>query len=217
MRCSTAGRWPRTPTTTTCISATGRSTDTARHRAARPQPPQHRSLQRRQRNSRHAQRRAGQGHPQRAGGGLSTQYDPTRPVTQALFRPNAQPRLRRRPGRPAGRDRRRTTAKTRLLAAHAAQAHAQDRRHRESRTTAAPGWRCATTRRTPASSCGAASITWANRASGRGGIAGSGLLDRTGAIKPVGYERQSWWSEKPMVHMARRVAARQAAPDRSRL
>lgn len=34
----------------------------------------------------------------------------------------------------------------------------------------------------------------------------SGLLDRTGAIKPAGYERQSWWSPKFMVYIARRVA-----------
>jgi beta-galactosidase len=31
-----------------------------------------------------------------------------------------------------------------------------------------------------------------------GVIAGSGLLDHTGAVKPVGYERQSWWSDQPM-------------------
>jgi beta-galactosidase len=40
---------------------------------------------------------------------------------------------------------------------------------------------------------------------------GSGLLDRTGAIKPLGYERQSWWSSKPMVYVARRVAASRPA------
>ncbi len=34
---------------------------------------------------------------------------------------------------------------------------------------------------------------------------GSGLLDRTGAFKPLAYQRQSWWSDKPMVYMARRV------------
>ncbi|MGP8244353.1 MAG: glycoside hydrolase family 2 TIM barrel-domain containing protein [Bryobacteraceae bacterium] len=39
----------------------------------------------------------------------------------------------------------------------------------------------------------------------------SGLLDRTGAIKPIGYERMSWWSDKPMVYIARRMAARVAA------
>jgi beta-galactosidase len=36
--------------------------------------------------------------------------------------------------------------------------------------------------------------------------AGSGLLDRTGEIKPIGYQEASWWSDKPMVYMARRVA-----------
>lgn len=39
------------------------------------------------------------------------------------------------------------------------------------------------------------------------GIANAaGLLDRTGAIKPMGYQRQSWWSDKPMVYITRRVA-----------
>jgi beta-galactosidase len=35
---------------------------------------------------------------------------------------------------------------------------------------------------------------------------GSGLLYRTGVMKPMAYERQSWWSDKPMVHITRRVA-----------
>jgi beta-galactosidase len=42
--------------------------------------------------------------------------------------------------------------------------------------------------------------------------AGSGLLDRTGAIKPMAYERQSWWSENPVVHVVRRVSAAQRLP-----
>ncbi|MGC4104325.1 glycoside hydrolase family 2 protein [Ferruginibacter sp.] len=33
---------------------------------------------------------------------------------------------------------------------------------------------------------------------------GSGLLDKTGAIKDVGYQRQSWWSDKPMVYVMRK-------------
>jgi beta-galactosidase len=37
--------------------------------------------------------------------------------------------------------------------------------------------------------------------------AGSGLLDLTGAPKPMAFERQSWWSDKPMVYIARRIAA----------
>lgn len=34
----------------------------------------------------------------------------------------------------------------------------------------------------------------------------SGLLDRTARIRPLGRERESWWSEKPVVSVARRVA-----------
>jgi beta-galactosidase len=36
--------------------------------------------------------------------------------------------------------------------------------------------------------------------------AGSGLLDRTGTPKPMAFQRQSWWSDKPMVYIVRRVA-----------
>ena len=36
--------------------------------------------------------------------------------------------------------------------------------------------------------------------------AGSGLLDRTGAPKPMAFERQSWWSDRPMVFLTRRLA-----------
>lgn len=33
----------------------------------------------------------------------------------------------------------------------------------------------------------------------------SGLVDRIDAVKPIGWERQSWWSTTPMVKIARRV------------
>ncbi len=36
--------------------------------------------------------------------------------------------------------------------------------------------------------------------------ANSGLLDRTGTPRPLAFERQSWWSDKPMVYITRRVA-----------
>ncbi len=39
-----------------------------------------------------------------------------------------------------------------------------------------------------------------------------GLLDRTGVIQARGYERQSWWSEKPMVRMVRRIGMTTATP-----
>jgi beta-galactosidase len=41
---------------------------------------------------------------------------------------------------------------------------------------------------------------------------GSGLLDRTGTPRPIGFQRQSWWSEKPMVYVARRMGADELAP-----
>jgi len=34
----------------------------------------------------------------------------------------------------------------------------------------------------------------------------SGLLDRTGTPRPLAYQRQSWWSDAPMVRIARRTA-----------
>jgi beta-galactosidase len=42
--------------------------------------------------------------------------------------------------------------------------------------------------------------------------AGSGLLDRTATPRPLAFQRQSWWSERPMVYIARRVAPSQVAP-----
>ncbi len=41
---------------------------------------------------------------------------------------------------------------------------------------------------------------------------GSGLLDRTGETRPPAFERQSWWSDQPMVSMGRRVAANDLLP-----
>ena len=41
---------------------------------------------------------------------------------------------------------------------------------------------------------------------------GSGLIDRTGEVKPLAGERQSWWSEAPMVRIVRRVAPTDLMP-----
>jgi beta-galactosidase len=41
---------------------------------------------------------------------------------------------------------------------------------------------------------------------------GSGLLDRTGRVRPLARERESWWSEHPMVAITRRVAATDLMP-----
>jgi beta-galactosidase len=40
----------------------------------------------------------------------------------------------------------------------------------------------------------------------------SGLLDRTGAVKPMAFERHSWWGESPMVRIARRTAPNDRMP-----
>lgn len=40
----------------------------------------------------------------------------------------------------------------------------------------------------------------------------AGLLDRTGVVQPRGLERQSWWSATPMVRMVRRVGITAATP-----
>ena len=40
----------------------------------------------------------------------------------------------------------------------------------------------------------------------------SGLLDRTARIRPLGRERESWWNPEPMVAIARRVANDDAMP-----
>jgi beta-galactosidase len=43
--------------------------------------------------------------------------------------------------------------------------------------------------------------------------AGSGLLDRTGTPRPRAFERQSWWSDKPMVYICRRAEPDSATPN----
>lgn len=43
--------------------------------------------------------------------------------------------------------------------------------------------------------------------------AGSGLFDRTGQPRPLAWERRSWWSDRPTVHIARRIAAPRRTPD----
>lgn len=40
----------------------------------------------------------------------------------------------------------------------------------------------------------------------------SGLLDLTGTTKPIGFQRQSWWSNRPMVFITRRIAPTALSP-----
>lgn len=39
-----------------------------------------------------------------------------------------------------------------------------------------------------------------------------GMLDRTAHKRPLGWQRQSWWADEPMVYLARRTAPNTAAP-----
>ena len=50
------------------------------------------------------------------------------------------------------------------------------------------------------------SAAWPNYAYGKG------LLDRTAMPRPTGFQRQSLWSDRPMVHISRRVAPATASP-----
>jgi beta-galactosidase len=45
-----------------------------------------------------------------------------------------------------------------------------------------------------------------------GGGDQAGLIDRTGSPRPHSFQRQSWWSSTPMVHMARRIAPEALLP-----
>ena len=119
--------------------------------------------------------------------------------------PQCEPRLRRRPGGHAGRSGPELSRK-RALGGAPAEAHPQDSGHGE--PPGPPG--LAGSARQP---CLRRQFLWSAvdylGESRFWPLVGnpSGLLDRTGAIKPNGYERMSWWSAKPMVYIARRVAA----------
>ena len=39
-----------------------------------------------------------------------------------------------------------------------------------------------------------------------------GLLDRVGTPRPIAFQRQSWWSDAPMVHITRRISPNAALP-----
>jgi beta-galactosidase len=41
---------------------------------------------------------------------------------------------------------------------------------------------------------------------------GSGLLDRTGTVRPLARERQSWWAKAPMIAIARRISRTEDMP-----
>ena len=143
------------------------------------------------------------------------QNDPTRPVTQALFRPNASHDYE--------------DGLADLLDVIGQNYREQEimrrtRRSRRARSsaprttqTATSGSPCATTPSTPVSSCGAESTTWASRGTWPTIGSGSGLLLSTALPHGRAFERQSWWSTTPMVAIVRRTAVGPPRSHRSRL
>ena len=143
---------------------------------------------------------------ERPGRACSTRNDPTRPVTQALFRPNVShdyddglADLLDVVGQ--------NYRENEILAAHARKAHAQNHRHGESDGPRRVAGAARSTRPY------AGQFLWAGI--DYLGEARAVAVDRllAGAARSHrrhqangGYERQSWWAEKPMVHIVRRVA-----------
>jgi beta-galactosidase len=137
--------------------------------------------------------------------------DPTRPVTQALFRPNVSHDYDDGLADMldvVGQNYR----ENEILAAHDAEAHRAKSSARKTAMTGNSGLRCATTRLTPGNFYGAACDYLGESRRWPLVVHGSGLLDRTGAPRPVAFERQSWWSDKPMVFITRRIAPTDAMP-----
>ena len=136
--------------------------------------------------------------------------DPTRPVTQALFRPNVSHDYDNGLADlldVVGQNYR----ENELLAAHEAK---PTRKILGAETTHdRRAWLAMRDNPAFAGQFIWAGIDYLGEAPGWPAVASDfGLLDKTGRMKPAGWERASWWSEKPVVHMVRRMAPRQAAP-----
>jgi beta-galactosidase len=142
--------------------------------------------------------------------GVFHQYDPTRPVTQALFRPNASHDYDNGLADMLdviGQNYR----ENEIVAAH-------DARPTRKIVGTENGhdlkvWQAL--RDHPAYS---GQFLWTgfdylgeSRAWPRVG-AGSGLFDRTGRPRPLAFQRKSWWSAEPVVYIARRIGAARATP-----
>jgi beta-galactosidase len=146
-------------------------------------------------------------------GGLVSVFhatDPTRPVTQALFRPNVSHDYEDGLADMldvVGQNYR----ENEILAAHA-----QKPARKIVGTESQHGRQVWLAMRDNAAFSGQflwAGIDYLGEAGTWPGIASpSGLLDRTGAAKPMGFERQSWWAEKQVVHLVRRVAPERRSP-----
>jgi beta-galactosidase len=134
-------------------------------------------------------------------------YDPTRPVTQALFRPNASHDYDN--GLADLLDVIGTNYRNaELIAAQTAKPTRKIVNTEDN--MGYPEWRL--TRDTPALSGQFlwAGIDYLGEAATTAypvNTSNSGLVDRAGQPKALGYERQSWWSDTPVVHLVRLSSA----------
>ena len=142
---------------------------------------------------------------------------PHAPRDPGALPPQRQPRLRQRPGRPARRGRPELPREGNPQGRTSAQSPPARSSAPKTPTTAARGWPCAITRRTPASSSGPASTTWANRGAGRQSARHPGCSIAPDTLKPMGTERQSWWSESRSSTWFAAFSSAGARPHRSRL
>ena len=136
--------------------------------------------------------------------GLAHTEDPSRPVTQALLRPNRSHDYD--DGLADMLDVIGTNYRdNELLAAHAAKPSRKivGTEQRQDRET----WLAARDNPPHAGQFLWAGIDYLGEAPWPLISSPSGLLDRTGRIKARAYERQSWWSETPMVHITRHEPA----------
>jgi beta-galactosidase len=136
-------------------------------------------------------------------------YDPTRPVTQALFRPNVSHDY------DDGLADMLDVVGQNYRPAEILAAHAQKSSRKIIGTENTHGLDQWLPVRDHAEYSGEfiwAGVDYLGEARGWPFIgSGGGLDDRTDAMKPDGLERESWWSRKPVVHIVRRVAAEMAA------
>lgn len=135
--------------------------------------------------------------------GVFHEYDPSRPVTQALFRPNVSHDYDN--GLADMLDVVGQNYRERELVA----AHRQDPNRKVIGTENQHGanvWLALRDNDFMSGQFLWAGIDYLGEADWPAVNSASGLLDRTGAIKARAYERQSWWSNEPMVRMVRRAA-----------
>jgi beta-galactosidase len=132
---------------------------------------------------------------------LCHQYDPTRPVTMALFRPGISKVYTS--GFAAMMDVvGQNYRENELVAAHEAHPNWKVIGTENGHTQAA--WLALRNHNFMAGQFLWTGIDYLGEADWPEVVNGQGLLDRTGGWRPLASQRQSWWSDKPVVHIVRK-------------